>query len=173
MPVLTRSMMAHGYNYNSLVLSSSDRSTCLTEQTMPSTTSTPDTPEPVIDLLELINQSRSSTTTIDNDDSTSSSTSTCIDDFEISNFQNYHLEFPSSVQFSIYPHNFEIDNSTKMESDCEDIDAGSIPASGSVDITKLFEQLSLQITSQNSQLCEHFLSMTQKVSTDFQKPYSR
>jgi hypothetical protein len=75
--------MAHGYNYNSLVLSSSDRSTCLTEQTMPSTTSTPDTPEPVIDFLELINQSRSSTTTIDNDDSTSSSTSTCIDDFEI------------------------------------------------------------------------------------------
>jgi hypothetical protein len=56
-----------------------------------------------------------------------------------------------------------------MESDCEDIDAGSIPASGSVDITKLFEQLSLQITSQNSQLREHFLSTTQKVSTNFQK----
>jgi hypothetical protein len=56
-----------------------------------------------------------------------------------------------------------------MESDCEGLDTGSIPASGSVDITKLFEQLSLQITSQNTQLCEHFLSTTQKVCTDFQK----
>jgi hypothetical protein len=32
-----------------------------------------------------------------------------------------------------------------MESDCEDLDTGSIPASGSVDITKLFEQAQLSI----------------------------
>jgi hypothetical protein len=50
MLVLTQSMMAHGSYNDSLVLSSSDRSTCFAEQTMPSTTSTPDTHEPVLDL---------------------------------------------------------------------------------------------------------------------------
>jgi len=75
----------------------------------------------------------------------------------------------SNLSSHFHSHNLENFSGSTMESDCEGLDTGSIPASGSVDITKLFEQLSLQITSQNTQLCEHFLSTTQKVCTDFQK----
>jgi hypothetical protein len=56
-----------------------------------------------------------------------------------------------------------------MESDCKDYTTVSNPDSGQVDITKLFHQLSSQITPQYTQLREHFLSTTQKISTDFQK----
>ena len=66
-------------------------------------------------------------------------------------------------------HNLELLSSYMMESDCKDYTTVSNPDSGQVDITKLFHQLSSQITPQYTQLREHFLSTTQKISTDFQK----
>ena len=84
------------------------------------------------------------------------------------------MEVPCSSSVSNLSSHFHLHNlgnmsRPNMESNCEDFDTGSIQASGLADITKIFEQLSLQITSQNTQLREHFLSTTQKVSTDFQK----
>jgi hypothetical protein len=57
----------------------------------------------------------------------------------------------------------------KMESDCEDNASSLNTGSTQVDISKLFQQLSSQITSQNTVLQEQIQANNQKVLSDFQK----
>jgi hypothetical protein len=57
----------------------------------------------------------------------------------------------------------------KMESDCEDNTSSMNTGSTQVDSTKLFQQLSSQITSQNMVIQEQIKANNQKVLHDFQK----
>jgi len=172
MPVITRLMTAHGSNSGSLVLSSSDRSTCITEQSMPSDNNVSDTQDSVIHLLELVDQSGSSSASFDHDDSSSSSTSSSDDDFEISNFQNCNCEFPSTVQFFSYSHNFELETSIKMESDCQDekcTATASENVSSNDSIMQMLTMISGQMMTNYQELQDRLLQTELKFSQDLQR----
>jgi hypothetical protein len=165
-------MTAHGSHSGSLVLSSSDRSTCITEQSMPSNNNVSDTQDSVIHLPELVDQSGSSSASFDHDDSSSSSTSSSDDDFEISNFENYNFEFPSTVQFSSYSQNFELETSTKMESDCQDekcTATASENVSSNDSIMQMLTMISGQMMTNYQELQDRLLQTELKFSQDLQR----
>jgi len=118
MPVITRSMTAHGSKQSDLVLSSSARLTCDNVPDFPTTNIT-DAEESILLLPDLVDQSASSESSIDSDDSSTSSSSSD-GDFQISEFSNLNFEISS---YDPLPRCVHFSNSSpklKMESDCVD-----------------------------------------------------
>jgi len=139
---------------------------------MPSNNNVSDTQDSVIHLPELVDQSSSSSTSFDHDDSSSSSTSSSDDAFEISNFENYNFEFPSTVQFSSYSHNFELETSTKMESDCQDekcMATASENVSSNDSIMQMLKMISGQMMTNYQELQDRLLQTELKFSQDLQR----
>jgi hypothetical protein len=93
MPVLTRSMTAHGSKQSDLVSSSSARLTCVNASDFPTTDIT-DTEQSITLLPDLIDHSSSSKSSIASDASSTSSFSSD-GEFQISEFSNFQFEISS------------------------------------------------------------------------------
>jgi hypothetical protein len=80
---------------------------------------------------------------------------------EISNSNKSSFENLYSPQSSALSHNSSMSNFSKMEHDCDEKAMGSTPPSDLLDITKLLQTMTVQLTSQNTKLSHDFHQVMQ------------